>query len=396
LQEYVSQVCSEVFSYAPVLRNELINRRHLSSSAHSARRELISAMLHHGDERRLGIEGYPPHASMYFSVLQETGMHREENGCWGFFPPKKGSDGGTKAVWEAVDHFFADTEVERRPVSELFDLLGRPPFGLKSGSLPIILCAALLHYDTEMALYEQGTFVPSLSTAVFERLVKTPERFQMQRCRVAGVRAAIFQRFASVILQKPDNFFGENLNILSVVRPLSRFANMLPAYAKNTQRLSKTSILVRAALFEAREPDHLLFANLPRACGLEPFIADDSRDITDVDLFFKRLRSALAELQRAYVDLLTELEGLLIAAFSLRGTGAEARKELKERSQPLLDLTVEPKLKAFIIRATDDGLELVGWIEAIATFLATKPPAAWNDSAIRGESRGGCSQLFAH
>ncbi len=382
LQEYVSEVCSEVFPHAPVLRNELINRRHLSSSAHAARRELISAMLHHGDEQLLGIEGYPPHASMYFSLLQETGIHRENNGCWGFFPPKEGGDSGTKAVWKAVDHFFADTEVERRSVSELFDLLSRPPFGLKSGSLPIILCAALLHYDTEMALYEQGTFVPSLSTAVFERLVKTPERFQMQRCRVAGVRAAIFQRFASVILQKPDNFFGENLNILSVVRPLSRFANTLPAYAKNTQRLSKTSVLVRAALFEAREPDQLLFANLPKACGLEPFIADDSRDLTDVDLFFKRLRGALAELQRAYVDLITELEGLLIAAFSLRGTGAGARKELTERAQPLLDLTVEPKLKAFLIRATDDGFELVGWIEAIATFLATKPPAAWHDSDL--------------
>jgi len=124
----------------------------------------------------------------------------------------------------------------------------------------------------------------------------------------------------------------------------------------------------------------LLFVHLPKACGLEPFASDDTRDISEVDLFFKRLRGALAELQRTYDDLLSELEGLLIAAFSLRGSGADARRELKERAQPLLDLTVEPKLKSFIIRATDDGLDLVGWIEAIATFLATKPPASWYDA----------------
>jgi len=380
LQEYISQICNEVFDRAPVLRNELINRRHLSSSAASARRELIAAMLQHGDQERLALEGYPPHASMYFSLLQETGMHREHAGRWGFFPPRDDTDSGTRAVWESVDHFFAETEVERRSVAELFDLLGQPPFGIKSGPLPVLLCAALLHYDTEIALYEQGSFVPFLSTAIFERLVKSPERFQVQRCRVAGVRAAIFERFANVIVKKPANFFGEKLNVLSVVRPLTRFASNLPAYTKNTQRLSKTGIQVRGALFEAREPDQLLFVNLPKACGLEPFTSDDSREVTEIDLFFKRLRGALAELQRAYDDLLSELEGLLVAAFSLKGAGAEARNELKERAQPLFDLTIEPKLKSFIIRATDEQLDLVGWIEAIATFLATKPPTAWSDS----------------
>jgi hypothetical protein len=380
LQEYISQICSEVFHQAPTLHNELINRRHISSSAASARRELIAAMLHYGEQERLAIDGYPPHASMYFSLLQETGMHREENGRWGFFPPSQGSDSGTLATWEAIDHFFAETEVERRSVADLFGLLGEPPFGIKNGPLPILLCAALLHYDTEVALYEQGTFVPSLSTAVFERLVKTPDRFQLQRCRVAGVRAAIFERFANVILKKNGNFFGEKMNVLSVVRPLARFATGLPAYTKNTQRLSKTATQVRAALFEAREPDQLLFVQLPKACGLEPFTADETRDQSDVDLFFKRFRGALAELQRAYDDLLGELEGLLIAAFSLKGSGADARRELITRAQPLQDLTVEPKLKSFIIRVTDEGLDLAGWIEALATFLASKPPASWYDA----------------
>lgn len=380
LQECISQICNEVFSRAPILRNELINRRHLSSSAASARRELIAAMLAHGEQERLGLQGYPPHASMYFSLLHETGIHRQHNGRWGFFPPKAEADSGTKAVWDAVDRFFAESELERRPVAELFELLAKPPFGIKNGPLPVILCAALLHYDTEIALYEQGSFVPTLSAAVFERLVKAPERFHVQRCRVAGVRAAIFERFANVIIKRPNNFFGEKLNVLSVVRPLTRFASTLPAYTKNTQRLSKTAIQVRTALFEAREPDQLIFVHLPKACGLEPFTSDDSRDTAEIDLFFKRLRGALAELQRAYDDLLTELDSLLVAAFALKGSSSEARKEIAERARPLFDITVDPKLKSFIIRVIDENLDSVGWIEAIATFFAQRPPAAWSDT----------------
>jgi hypothetical protein len=96
--------------------------------------------------------------------------------------------------------------------------------------------------------------------------------------------------------------------------------------------------------------------------------------------------------------LLNEIESLLITAFSLRGSGAEVRNELKERAQPLLELTVEPKLKSLIIRVIDEGLDLVGWIEAIATFLATKPPAAWhdNDMARFEISLAEVSRSFSH
>jgi hypothetical protein len=382
LQELVSDICDKVFDKTPVLRNELINRRHISSSAASARRELLAAMLAHADKKALNIEGFPPHSSMYFSLLQETGIHREENGRWGFLPPRPDANAGVRAVWEAIDGFLSETEIERRSVAGLFDLLRRPPYGMKNGPLPVLLCAALLHFDTEVALYEQGSFVPSLSNAVFERLVKAPDNFQLQRCRVAGVRAIIFERFANVLVQKPEGFATQKMNLLIIVRSLTRFAVGLPAYTKNTQRLSTTTLQIRGALFEAREPDKLLFTQLPEACGHAPFTINDRRGTREVDAFFKRLRESLSELQRAYDDLLGVLEQLLVIAFSLKSTGADARLELATRAQPLIDLTVDPKLKSFILRVLDDGLDLRGWIESIATLLSGKFPTSWNDADL--------------
>lgn len=379
LQEYISSICDEVFDKTPVIQNELINRRQPSSTAIGARNLLIEAMLTQGDKESLGIQGFPPQLSMYLSLLQETGIHRNENGGWGFFPPKDDSDKGIKAVWQAIDNFFTETENERHTIAELYEILKRPPYGMKSGPLPILLCAALLHYDTEIALYEQGSFVAFLSTAVFERLLKSPEKFQVQRCRVAGVRAAIFERLANALLRHPERALGEKPNLLAVVQSLARFIKGLPDYTKKTQRLSGSAIRIRSAILTAREPDQLLFVQLPEACGLLPFGVNDTRDSNDVDEFFKRLRVCLSELQRAYDDLLNELENLLITAFSLHSKGLDARNELGARAQPLLDLTVEPKLKSFIIRVIDQGTDVVDWVAAISGLLVNKPPNYWDD-----------------
>jgi hypothetical protein len=379
LQEFISNICDKVFRKTFVLRNELINRRLISSSAAGARRSLIEAMLAHSDKENLGIEGHPPQLSIYYSFLQQTGIHREENGKWGFFPPKPGADAGAVAVWQAMDEFFTESELERRSVAELFGRLTQPPFGMRPAALPILVCGALLHYDTEIALYEEGSFVPALSNAGFERLVKTPEKFQIQRCRIAGVRAVVFERFTKSIIQKPDGFFGDKLNLLGVVRPLTKFAASLPLYTRGTQRLSETTMRVRAALFEAREPDRLLFVQLPEACGVAPFSSEDKRDPADIDRFIKSLRASLSELQRAYDELLAEVERMLVAAFSLKGVGPEGRKELRERALPLLDITVELKLKSFVFRVTDEELDLAGWLASVATLLASKPPVSWND-----------------
>ncbi len=84
LQPLLSRACDAAYPFAPPLRNELINRRQLTSVAAAARRELITAMLTRAPDARLGIEGWPPEACKSVSVLGETGLHR----VGGFFPAR--------------------------------------------------------------------------------------------------------------------------------------------------------------------------------------------------------------------------------------------------------------------------------------------------------------------
>ena len=350
----------------------MLNRRSLSSSAAKARRLLVEAMVQRGDTERLGIVGNPPEMSMYASILKSTGIHRQESIGYSFGAPTQ--DAGLIKVWETIGDYFLGCELQRGSVAALFKILAAPPFGLKEGVIPVLFCAAALAHDTEVALYEGGAFVPELSIEVFERLLKSPDKFELRRYHVVGVRRDVFRQLAELFGAPPNSRVED---IVAVVRPLFRFFNKLPGFTRNTKTLSRTASQVREALFAAREPDVLLFEDLPVACDMGSFIGEPS-DSNQVGAFFRVLQSALAELQRAYDDLLSDLRQLLCQAFGVNG--AQARSAIRVRARRLLDNSLDAHLKAFLLHLDDDQLDDVAWIEAIGTMLVGKAPATWLDT----------------
>ena len=379
LNEYLSKICHSVYPKTPILRNELINRRQISSQAAAARRRLIGGMLDSQHLGKLGIDGYPPEMSIYLSLLFDTGIHRCVSGVWGFHPPPTDDKNRFFPTWSEIEKFLSECEERRQSVAKLYKQLEQPPFGLRSGPMPILLCAVLLHYEAEVALYEDGSFVADISMPVFERLIRSPEKFEIKRFRMEGIRAEVFEQFTGMI-SKPVSVMGKPPNLLVIVRPIISFIHKLPRYTMLTQELSDAAIALRKAINDAREPDALLFEQLPQALGFDAFGPLTETDSKTVDAFFNSLRGALSELNRAYDNLLSFIEEVLVAAFSLQSAGDFRHTELIKKAQPLLDSVIETKLKGFLIRVCDEGLDFKEWVEAIGTYIANKPPASWNDS----------------
>ena len=379
LNEYLSEICDSVYNATPILRNELINRRKISSQAASARRKLIGRMLEHPHLEKLGIKSYPPEMSIYLSLLFDTGIHRSVSGVWGFHPPNIDDKNRISLTWLEIENFLDECEERRQSVTKLYKRLEQPPFGLRSGPMPILLCAVLLHYETEIALYEEGSFVADISMPVFERLIRAPEKFEIKRFRMEGIRAEVFEQFTGMI-SKPVSAEGSPPNLLVIVRPLINFIQKLPRYTMLTQDLSDPAIALRRTITDAREPDALLFEQLPQALGFHPFGPSTETDSKTVDAFFNILRSALSELNRAYDDLLSFIDGLLVSAFSLQSNSDSPHIELMYKARPLLNWAIDTKLKGFLIRICDEGLDFTEWVEAIGTYIGGKPPASWNDS----------------
>ena len=375
--EHLSKICDEVYHKTPFIRNELINRRKISGAVTTARKKLIQAMLENGDQENLGITGYPAEMSIYRSLLSDAGIHREVSGMWGFHPPKTDDKNEIKHTWNAIEAFLEACEGERQPVVKLYERLMAPPLGVRSGPLPILLCAVMHHYKTEIALYENGSFIADWSMPVFERFLKAPQQFELKRFHMTGIRSDLFSQFSrafnqSTETQKPD--------LLTVVTPLMRAIAQLPKYTLVTQELSDNAKNFRKTVLNAREPDELLFTQLPEAFGFPAFGTQITTDSQAVSEFFSALQDALSELEQVYEILLNSVELLLIEAFTLTPTAEKLRAELVARAEPLLSVTIEIDLKGFLVQVCSGGHDHTGWLEAIATYLAKKPPSAWVDA----------------
>jgi hypothetical protein len=383
IDDILSRACDATYHATPHIWNELIVRRSLSSAAAKARRNLIEAMLTHPREELLGLQGFPPERAIYESVFRRGGLHRcRGDGTWRFGPPPDADPLHVRPAWNAIEQFFASAEDETRPLTELYERLEAPPYGVKAGLIPLLFIAAYLANAGEVSLYEHGNYVIDPDIAVFERMLRQPGHFSVHRSRIAGARARVYRRLAETLT--PDAPAKEGpVALLDAVTPLIRIVRSLPAYARTTQRVSPIAIEVRRAILEARAPDELLFDRLPRACGFDPITPDASPDDQDVEAFFAALRAALRALQQAYAHLVQDVCEYVRRAFSGVATGSDAlHDELLSRYRAIEHVTSDQLIRTIGVRLEYAG-EGNAWIESIAALVGRKPLDAWSDSDVK-------------
>jgi len=377
---WLSEICDQTFENAPVIKNELVNRHNLSSAAAAARMRLLELMFSNPDKPELGLspDRKPPEKSIYLSVLKETGLHHERDGKWYIGLPE-GKDPSHIApainkIWEII----SKRPDSRVPIQELMETLRRPPYGLRDGLFPILLAVVAIANEKELAFYENGTFLREVGKDAFLRMTKAPERFDVQYCKIEGVRSELFHRLAQILeLSKSSD---RNVELLDVVRSLCQFVAQLPEYVRNTKRLSNTALAVRSVILEAREPIRLVFHDLPEACGFKRFEIGKVASTKEAQEFVLKLKRALDELKTAFLSLQERIERGLAKGFGYGERPAnQYRRKLAERAEQLLVQVTETKLKAFAFRLIDAGLADADWLESVGSFLALRPPSKWKD-----------------
>lgn len=370
-QRWISRRCVRVFTAAPTLHNELLNRRRLSSAAAAGRRNLLQRMVEGAHEWRLGIQGTPAEASMYEAMLRMGGFHREGEHGWRLGAPS----GDWRPVWDNALAFLEASREARRPIGELLDELRSPPFGLLDGALPVLITALLLVHRDEVALYEDGVFVPGLRIEVIERLVRSPGTFEIQSHRLDSGQIAALKALRSVLAAADAETIRIDVaDLLPVVKTLIRFVVELHPFVRRTKRLdSREAATVRDRLLSARDPRALLFEELPKAVGIT---LDCGADATE---FARRLHQGLRALAHAYPQLLDEIERALRETFGLEGSAAAARNSLAARAHPLARFAGDGRLGLFVREAASNHSNR-DWRETLGRVLqGGLPPTHWSD-----------------
>ncbi|MCY2958539.1 MAG: hypothetical protein NTY35_00070 [Planctomycetota bacterium] len=378
LTRVVSNLCDLFYKSAPWIHHELINRSALSSAAASAQRELMQAMILRGDRERLGIEGNPPEYSMYASILRAHGMHAEQgDGRWAFQRPR-GKARSFKAAWDKIVELLEQGESKRFTLSSIYEVLSSPPLGIKTGVQPVLLLATVLANRDDVAVYEDGGFVPDITPAFIERMLRQPSKIEVQLLRLGGDRAKIFEELKGLLTQPA----GSKTTLVTIARALSSFAGQLPAYTRTTRQIDDRTRAVREALLRGKEPAQLLFAELPNALGIEPISSSAGLEGKEADGFVTALRGSLRELKQAYPKLLDHVRSQVSSAFGLPSEMADLRAQAQRRANAVLELTGDVGLKAFLLRLAEPSLGDHEWLVSMGTLLAGKPPASWHDQDL--------------
>ena len=369
----LSDACDETFPYAPVLKNELINRRHLSSATAAARQTLIEAMISSGAEPILAIKGYPPARSIYESLLLQSGIHRSvSDGKWALCRPDD-KDPGLQKAWDHVVQAGRSEQFDRKPVSELFCELTSPPYGVADGFVPVLFCACLIANSSTMALYEENIFVHEPSGPTMERLMKAPHKFSVVCYDLSGERAAAIDRFA--------RGYGVERGVLPIVRSLYARMGSLPAYTRATRNLSAETAAVRDTIERAKSPERLLFNDLAIAAGCKPLALSGKpeQDAKNFEKFFDALNKAFDALIRCYPNLLERVRLGIVSIFDVRGGEVSWRGLVAERAEKLQGVILDSALRALMVHARDPSPGEKEYLESLGTAIVGQPPVLWND-----------------
>lgn len=378
LNTRLSDLCDEVYKKGLTLWNELINRQELTSQGSKASRQVIEAMIEHPELERLGLQGDGPEVSVYYSVLQRTGIHRHEDGFYSFHTPK---DSKIRKVWDAIESFCLAAKDQPISLDQLYQKLRQPPFGVKGGVIPILFAAVILKHSDDVSLYRDGIFVPVLGPEHFELFVKNPARFAVKHYEVLGLRAEVFREIEEILTNRvviPQGM--RNRTLLGVISPLLQFVRRLPQYTQKTKTLSEQAQAVRQVLLEAPEPDRLLFELLPVACGLNPITEKGVKDANPPREFRIRLTAALKELREAYEKLLLQCRDYIHAAFGVTQDTGRLRENLRVRASFLQGRSIEPILTRFVFAATEDLADNSQWLKALVMVISDKPSESWTDA----------------
>jgi len=375
----VSDACDACYRLAPVIRNDLIMRHDLSTQAAKARRLVLEGLAAHASEARLGIEGFGPDATLYRSVLEAHGLHKQDKaGDWILTGPS--IDSSLFPYWEKVISALEDSEDQRTRLDEIYRESAAPPYGVREGFAPVVVVAAVIVRFEEIALYEHGTFRPNLTADLLERLLKNPGNFEVKfYATKKGPRSVLLTELADELGINAARTGNQRRvgSVLAIVSYLVALLNGLPEHIRKTKELSEDAKAVRAALQIATEPDDLLFSKIPKAFKLKPITGKTAIESPDIRETALRLTEVCNELKGAYPELLREIRGAVAKQI---GPGCNPlRESLSTRASELSEKIIDPQVSRLVSALIAGIPDEDAWLTNVAMKLSGAPPEGWTD-----------------
>ena len=379
LNRLASDLADVRFKDAPRLHNELLGRIKPSANAIAAQNALLRRMALNEGEARLGIKGFPAEGGLFTSVLEATGLYRETANSWHFVAPDLDADDphNLAPTWRAAIDLLKANAHRTVPLAEIHDVWRQAPLGIKDGLLPVLAVAFLLSKRGVLAFYRQGIFLARITDLDIDYLAKDPADVQLRWMDLTEVSRRLLSEMADLVRDLDEENELSHLEPIDVARALVAVYDRLPRWVGHTQRLSRNARRIRQLFKQARDPNRLIFDDIPKELNDPQGVGGDET----THRIANQVRDGLMELRQAYPAMLNRMREMLLAELEVPNTSPSMLVELRARAENIRELGGDHRLEAFIVRVarfeggSDD-------MESLAGMAINKPPRDWVDVDI--------------
>ena len=389
LTELLSEICYRIFPNTPVINNEAINKKNITTIAKNSRDKVIAALLRNDIEDNLGFSGSGQEVSIMRSTLLKKGILGE-----GFM--------GTSGLnMEPEDIHIAEVLATIKAVIFEARTLGPIPFreiyrrltdaeyhiGLRDGVIPIYV--AVVFHELKQQIVIQDSFGQvQLNADVMQQMLSDPDNYYISYFDWDINKALFVEKLAIVFsdyvieAEKLTDAYGY------VAAAMKRWYLALPKYTRESKKkidglkTDTNQIAFLKQLKQGSGSQELLFEKLPGVFAYKEFNPDLYKDIAackkNIDTYLDVLKVMLAE-QIKEIFAIPENK-LSLKAISLASVIKDWCEQLDQKVFEQLFGNGTEKCLALFKTVTNDDQATVARLAKLATGLRIED---WDDNTIK-------------
>jgi len=350
LNQLLSDAADVSYPETPIYRNEMVNKEYLSTPILTARKALLRILTEKGDVKDLGFPSnkFPPEKTIYLSLLERTGIHRESNGTYSFHSP---SDESFMPLWNKSEDLLKSSCNAKMPISDFYGNLKLGTFKLKQGFLDFWIPIFLIIKKEDYALYYQdGEYVPHLTPDVMDLIHKNPNKYFVKALSTEGVRSDYLGFYKELVGFNESNVSGLASSYITIYGNFLKFYRSLETFSKQTKLIPQSAVGVRNAIATAKDPESALFQTIPEALGY--FNLSNENKGEKLKSFLDDLQLNIRHIRSAYDNLVDQVEKAIIGHLKLKTKNFDDFKnQISKLFKPInKNLILNDQLRVFYTR----------------------------------------------
>ena len=261
----LSDICENIYQYAPTINNESINKNILPTVAINSRAKLLNGLLSTELEPNLGLSGTGQDVSIMRSTLVQTGVIQNIS--------KKPEivltpeDENMRYMLHTIQTFVASAGVNgEQNFSDLYARLTKPEYGigLKFGVIPIYV-AVVIHLNRNNLVIKKADAEQKISADLLNGINENPgnysvilENWSEEKTAYLAQLEAVFEEY----VREQEKIYN---NFAYIVSAMNRWYMSLPKYAKEMTRIYKGN-----GEFKNLSGSHRKFVNSLKQLNINP------------------------------------------------------------------------------------------------------------------------------